>query len=272
MNSARETVPSLFASSSSKSARSFSVPKASSPLQSGRACGGRQRERERIVAGLRGLRRRQRLKDPALGLRFHSSGGGELFPGQRHVSVRVDAFETRADLLERAPAEVFGHENLMLLHLPAPGPGPGPENPPVIVSVSGVQRLEQRTQLLQRLRVGRRRRLLRSRGGTLQRNGERQPGRSDELVPRQRRVAVRVDAFESAADLLQRATAKVLGKQGLVLLHLLAPLLACHLPVAILIQRVEEIPQFFQALGGHFLCRGRRKSFLGIPRLAAGRG
>ena len=23
------------------------------------------------------------LKDPALGLRFHSSGGGELFPGQR---------------------------------------------------------------------------------------------------------------------------------------------------------------------------------------------
>ena len=109
-----------------------------------------------------------------------------------------------------------------------------------------IQRLEEIPQFCQALgRISGRR--LRSRRKL-------QPGRNDELVPRQRRVAVRVDAFESAADLLQRATAEVLGKEGLVFPHLLAPLLACHLPVVILIQRVEEIPQFFQALGGHFLC------------------
>jgi len=95
--------------------------------------------------------------------------------------------------------------------------------------------------------VRRRRKL--PRGGVVLRDGGRQPCRSDELLPRQRSITILVDAFESAADLLQRITAEVFGQEGLVLLHLLAPLLARHLAVVILVQRVEELPQLLQAFG-----------------------
>merc|ERR1719240_1795697 len=66
------------------------------------------------------------------------------------------------------------------------------------------------------------------------------PCRNHELLPRQRRVAVRVDASESAANLLQRVAAEVLRQESLVLLHLLPPLLTSHLSVMIFIQGVEE--------------------------------
>ena len=63
------------------------------------------------------------------------------------------------------------------------------------------------------------------------------------------RVAVRVDAPESTADLLQRAAAEVLRQEGLVLPHLLAPLLAGHFPFVVRVQRFEELAQLLQALG-----------------------
>ena len=86
-----------------------------------------------------------------------------------------------------------------------------------------------------------------------ERSGELQLKRIEELLPGQFAAAILVDAFESAADLRRRESrevmrgaqgaAEVLAQELFVLLHLPAPLLRGHLPVVVLVERVEELAQ-----------------------------